>query len=103
MPGNNLSPRALALVAAALLTIPACGCRTAARPAASPGAASADAQPPEPSGVEVWAQNCGRCHNMRDPASYSSAQWEVAVHHMRVRAQLTGQQEKAVREFLASK
>ena len=41
------------------------------------------------SGAQLWAQNCGHCHNVRSPSSYSDAQWEVAVLHMRVRANLT--------------
>jgi cytochrome c553 len=88
----------LAVLAAAGFAFLACGCKTASAPAAS-----APAQAEELSGVQVWAANCGRCHNLRDPSSYSSAQWEVIVRHMRQRAELTGEQEKAVREYLTSK
>ncbi len=37
---------------------------------------------------------------MRFPPSYSDAQWEVAVHHMRVRANLTAVEHKRIVEFL---
>ncbi len=51
-------------------------------------------------GAEVWADNCMRCHNIRPLTSYSDAQWEVVVHHMRVRANLTAVEHKAIVEFL---
>lgn len=52
------------------------------------------------SGAQLWAENCGRCHNVRSPSRYSDAQWEVIVHHMRVRANLTGAQQRAISAFL---
>ncbi|MCX6928787.1 MAG: cytochrome c [Verrucomicrobia bacterium] len=55
-----------------------------------------------PDGAKLWAQNCIRCHNSRSPASYSEAQWQVAMLHMRVRAELTGEQQRAIYEFLTS-
>ncbi len=93
----------LAMVAATFIAFGAYGCRTASKTGAEPAIESTSAQTAEASGVELWAANCGRCHNLRDPASYNSAQWDVAVHHMRFRAQLTGQQEKAIKDYLASK
>ena len=56
----------------------------------------------ELSGEEVWSMNCQRCHNIRPPTMYSAAQWEVIVHHMRVRANITGAEQRAVAEFLKS-
>ncbi len=52
------------------------------------------------SGAEIWANNCSRCHNFRDPSSLSDAQWDVAMMHMRVRAKLNGADAKAVLKFL---
>ena len=52
------------------------------------------------SGGETWSQVCGECHNLRPPSEYSDNQWAVAVHHMRVRAPLTGQQQKDILRFL---
>jgi nitrate/TMAO reductase-like tetraheme cytochrome c subunit len=54
------------------------------------------------SGQELWSMNCQRCHNMRSPVMYSSAQWEVIVHHMRVRANITGADARAIADFLKS-
>ena len=56
----------------------------------------------EKSGAQLWAENCVRCHNIRSPSSYSSAQWEVAMMHMRVRANLTPEEHKKILEFLKS-
>jgi hypothetical protein len=53
-------------------------------------------------GAQIWAENCMRCHNMRSPSSYSDTEWEVSVHHMRVIAGLTGEQQRAITEFLKS-
>lgn len=51
-------------------------------------------------GAEVWAQNCRRCHNLRPPDEFSYAQWDVIVHHMRVRANLTADETRAILAFL---
>jgi hypothetical protein len=56
----------------------------------------------EPSGEELWSNNCQRCHNLQSPAMYSPAQWDIIVHHMRVRANLTGADQRAIAEFLKS-
>jgi nitrate/TMAO reductase-like tetraheme cytochrome c subunit len=54
------------------------------------------------SGEELWSNNCMRCHNIRPPTMYSNAQWDVIVHHMRLRANITGQEQRAIVEFLKS-
>jgi len=54
------------------------------------------------SGVQLWANNCARCHNMRSPDSYSDAQWDVAVLHMRVRANLAADDARAIVKYLKS-
>jgi cytochrome c553 len=56
----------------------------------------------EKSGAQLWTDNCMRCHNLRGPETYSATQWEVAVHHMRLRANLTGQETRKVTDFLKS-
>ena len=53
-------------------------------------------------GAQLWAQNCGHCHNIRSPNSYSDAQWDVVVLHMRVRANLTADEHKQILAFLRS-
>jgi mono/diheme cytochrome c family protein len=56
----------------------------------------------EKSGAQLWAENCVRCHNIRSPSSYSPVQWEVAMMHMRVRANLTPEEHKKILAFLKS-
>ena len=56
----------------------------------------------EKSGAQLWAETCVRCHNIRSPSSLSPAQWEVAMMHMRIRANLTPEQQKKILEFLKS-
>ncbi|MCH7742332.1 MAG: c-type cytochrome [Proteobacteria bacterium] len=51
-------------------------------------------------GAKVWAENCSRCHNARDPKDLRDDQWITSVFHMRVRAGLTGQQARDVLTFL---
>ena len=53
-------------------------------------------------GAQLWAQNCGHCHNVRTPTFYSDAQWEVVMLHMRVRANLTAEEHKQILAFLKS-
>src|SRR3977135_2855065 len=50
------------------------------------------------SGEELWSNNCLRCHNIRPPTIYGDAQWDVIVHHMRLRANITGQEQRAIVE-----
>jgi len=54
------------------------------------------------SGEELWSNNCLRCHNIRPPTMYNDAQWDVILHHMRLRANITGQEQRAILEFLKS-
>jgi len=37
-------------------------------------------------GVQLWGENCQRCHNTPDPADYSDQQWEMIGVHMKLRA-----------------
>jgi len=54
------------------------------------------------SGVQLWAQNCQRCHESPPPNAYSDDQWDVAINHMRVRAHISGLQAQKVVSFLKS-
>ena len=67
----------------------------------SSGAASSDSYMGL-TGEELWSNNCLRCHNIRPPTMYGNAQWDVIVHHMRLRANITGQEQRAIVEFLKS-
>lgn len=68
------------------------------------GCATSGSGTSEPSarggGAQIWAQNCMRCHNIRSPSPYSDAQWSVITMHMRVRANLTADEQKAILKFL---
>jgi len=57
---------------------------------------------PAVSGAQLWSETCGQCHNLRSPSEFGSAEWQVIVHHMRLRAGLTGEQQKTITEFLQS-
>ena len=46
--------------------------------------------------------NCGQCHNYREPQELRDDQWHVVVAHMRVRANLTGEQARDILAFLSS-
>ncbi|WP_138380343.1 cytochrome c [Luteithermobacter gelatinilyticus] len=53
-------------------------------------------------GAKAWAQNCGRCHNIRAPKELSDEEWEVSATHMRVRANLPGDMVRDIILFLQS-
>ncbi|MEO6064757.1 MAG: hypothetical protein ABIP49_03115 [Lysobacterales bacterium] len=78
------------------------GCASQQRvaPTTVPAASMQSNATPTKGRAQIWAENCARCHNMRGPDWYSDAEWEVAMQHMRVRGYLTGQEHKAIEEFL---
>ncbi len=82
------------LLGGMLLSLAACATGNGASGAAE--AASA------PGGAKLWSQNCVRCHNNRSPANYSDSEWSAAMRHMRVRANLTAEEERSILEFLKS-
>jgi len=51
-------------------------------------------------GAGLWAQNCARCHNMRDPKEFRDDLWKPIMSHMRIRAGLTGQDTRDILVFL---
>lgn len=51
-------------------------------------------------GAKSWADNCVRCHNVRDPKELRDDQWITTSFHMRVRAGLTGQETRDIIAFL---
>ncbi len=53
-------------------------------------------------GAQLWSENCARCHNSRSPSTYGDAQWDVAMAHMRLRANLTAEESKKVLDFMKS-
>ncbi len=77
---------------------PATGGQTAAK-STTPPIFAADANK---SGAQLWAETCMRCHNMRSPDEFSDAQWSVITEHMRLRANLTGEEQRKILAFLKS-
>lgn len=51
-------------------------------------------------GAKTWAENCSRCHNMRDPKEFPDSAWKPIVSHMRIRGGLTGQESRDILTFL---
>jgi len=51
-------------------------------------------------GAKAWADNCSRCHNMRDPKEFRDDQWRPIVYHMRTRGGLTGQDTRDILAYL---
>ena len=99
----------LGLVVAAGLTSLSSGCQKAQ--SSSKITMAGDSSEPEPSviregaqkaGALAWTQNCMRCHNLRNPKERSDREWDVIVHHMRVRANLTSEEHRLILRFLQS-
>lgn len=63
-------------------------------------AAKADKQALVREGAKLWPDYCGNCHNSRGPGERSGAEWETIVQHMRVRANLPGEDARAILEYL---
>jgi hypothetical protein len=51
-------------------------------------------------GVQLWAENCQRCHNTPSPSSFSHEQWVTIGMHMQTRAQLTDKERDKIVAFL---
>jgi cytochrome c1 len=54
------------------------------------------------SGMQLWGENCIRCHNAPSSGDYSNAQWETIGMHMKLRANLTDVETNKIVEFLKS-
>ena len=51
-------------------------------------------------GAQEYVHQCGRCHNLRGPMEKSDRDWDIIVGHMRSVGDLTGEQSRAILEFL---
>ena len=104
-PATKLPSICLA-TAATLLACLFAGCQSSTHPtmlsetSAKPAAASAAAVAPAKGRAQIWSQTCNRCHNTRSPDSYSGREWAIVMTHMRVRGYLTGEDQRAILEFL---
>ena len=81
------------------------GCQQSAPPPPSqpPSVAHVEASHSTSRGrAQMWTENCIRCHNARSPGYYSDREWQVAMHHMRVRCSITKDEYDAVLSFLQS-
>ena len=54
------------------------------------------------SGVELWAENCQRCHNTPSPITFSDDNWKTIGMHMQTRALITDQERDKIVQFLQS-
>ena len=90
--GVVMAVAAVLLSTASLVTLAA----DTSQPAQPPGQDAAQFA----RGAAEWQQLCGSCHNLRSPSELTNAEWDVAMGQMRVRAGLTGQQERDITAFL---
>ncbi len=67
---------------------------------AAPRGAAAQETDAVAEGARVYGAMCGRCHNPRSPLERSDQEWVSIINHMRVRANMTGEQVRNVLAFL---
>ncbi|MEO6832165.1 MAG: cytochrome c [Chitinophagaceae bacterium] len=51
-------------------------------------------------GVQLWAENCQRCHNTPSPNSFSREQWKTIGMHMQSRSMLTNEERDKIVAYL---
>ncbi|MFY9308276.1 MAG: cytochrome c [Bacteroidia bacterium] len=56
----------------------------------------------ERTGVQLWSENCVRCHATPPPNVFTDEQWDIISTHMRVRASLTDDETNKIIEFINS-
>jgi mono/diheme cytochrome c family protein len=54
----------------------------------------------KPTGAELYAINCNRCHAERYPTERTDAQWKTIILHMRTRAQIPAEDARAILKYL---
>lgn len=99
---RHLSLWGVVIVALAVAILAGCKSDTKSATAPSPTTQPMAKAESAKGGAQLWAENCNRCHNVRSPASFSDAEWDVAVMHMRLRVPLTAQAQRSIVEFLKS-
>ena len=93
-----MTHRTLPILAAAIASVTVFGIATVLE---RPAQAAEQLDPMQfARGAQTWADNCGRCHNMRNPKELRDDQWRAAMTHMRVRAGLTGEETRDILAFL---
>jgi cytochrome c5 len=91
------------LLAVLAVSIALSGCASAGPKTTAPAENKSGSSPKVASskgGAQLWSENCIRCHNIRSPNFYNDAQWDVAMMHMRVRANLTAEESRKILGFL---
>jgi hypothetical protein len=53
-------------------------------------------------GIQLWGENCGRCHNAPGPGEFSAANWEIIGSHMQVRTNITDDEKEKIISYLKS-
>ncbi|HTM93792.1 MAG TPA: cytochrome c [Flavisolibacter sp.] len=51
-------------------------------------------------GTQLWGENCGRCHNPPGPGEFNTSNWDIVGRHMRIRANITEDEEKKIIDYL---
>lgn len=51
-------------------------------------------------GSKAWAEQCNRCHNVRNPTELRDSEWEVSVTHMRLIGNIPGEMARDIIAFL---
>lgn len=54
-------------------------------------------------GARLWPMYCSQCHKARAGSELSPGQWDTVMMHMRARANLTGEDARAIMQFLKSR
>ena len=52
------------------------------------------------SGVQLWGENCGRCHNAPGPGEFNNDKWDIVGMHMQLGANFTKNDVEKVTKFL---
>jgi hypothetical protein len=60
----------------------------------------ASPMPKAPSGAELYAINCNRCHPERSAIERNALEWKTVMLHMRVRANLPAAHANAILQYL---
>lgn len=53
-------------------------------------------------GVQLWANNCVRCHNAPPPSAYDDTEWTAIVNHMQKVAGLTVEDANKIEAYMKS-
>jgi mono/diheme cytochrome c family protein len=53
-------------------------------------------------GEKTYKASCGRCHGLKDPASYTAKEWEPIMKSMAPKAKLSEQETSNVMAFVVN-